>query len=70
MLLRLPPGDAVSGPQCSACERDLPALESVVIHHAAEEFEDVDIISVTFHVRCECGEETGLQMHTEGNEVS
>ncbi len=56
--------------QCSSCDRECPDLQSVVIKHDEDEFEDHDLVAVTFHVRCDCGNEIALQMRTDGEEVA
>ncbi len=60
----------MSAPQCASCERELPDLESVVIQHDEHEFEDHDLVAVTFYVRCGCGREIGLEMRAGGEELS
>ncbi len=59
----------MTGPTCSKCERDLPSLDSVCISVGPDEFATCELFAVTFHVRCVCGEETGLRIRT-GERVS
>jgi hypothetical protein len=50
--------------RCPTCDRAMPTLDDVAVS-VGEAFDQSALVAITFHVRCDCGEEVGLCMRTE-----
>ena len=51
-------------PHCVACGRDLPNFDSADLFTTV--LTDVELLGVTFHIRCRCGKAWDLRKSTKG----